>query len=170
MAGRRREVVAVSQATIGRSPETVYAFVTDPANWIGTHPVTVRVEAAHPGPQRTGDSWTEIIRAPGWTYPARWSVIEYDPPNRWLIRAERFGGTSATVTIAYTFAAAASGTHFRREMRTLLPGGLLGVVLAPLFKATGIHDRYVEAVKQRLESSGSTSHPDASSAPYVGSA
>ncbi|MCB8839417.1 SRPBCC family protein [Aurantimonas sp. VKM B-3413] len=160
MAESRREVVAVSQIQIQRPPETVYEFATDPANWVGTHPVTVRVEGAHAGPQETGDSWTEIIKAPGWTYPVRWRVVEVQPPNRWIIRAERFGGTSAIVTITYTFAVTGSGTFFRREMHTLLPAGLLGTVLAPIFKSTTIHDRYMAAVKKHLESANSRFPPD----------
>jgi uncharacterized protein YndB with AHSA1/START domain len=147
----RRTVENVTEIRIERSPQEIYRFVTTPANWVGTHPVTLAVTGASGGSEGVGASWTEIIRAPLGRFPARWDVLEADPPRAWTIRADGFGHTSAVVTIHYTFTADETGTMFRRRMVTLLPKGLLGLISAPLFRSTRIHDEYLRAVKKRLE-------------------
>jgi carbon monoxide dehydrogenase subunit G len=147
----RRTAETVSEIRIEKTPEEVYRFVTTPSNWVGTHPVTDAVTGASGSSEGVGASWTEIIRSPFGRFSARWEVRDANPPHTWTIRTEGFGHTSAVVTIAYTFTAEGMGTRFRRRMTTLLPRGLLGLILTPVYRASRIHEEYLRAVKKRLE-------------------
>jgi carbon monoxide dehydrogenase subunit G len=152
MTNARRTVTTVSEVNVMRTPDEVYRFVTTPMNWVGTHPVTEGVEGGSGDSEGVGGSWVEIIRAPIGRFRARWDVIEAERPHRWAIRTEGFGHTSSIITIIYTFAADTAGTRFRREMNILLPKGLLGMILGPIFRSGRVHDEYLRKIKGRLES------------------
>ena len=152
MASSGRKTEVVSQTRIARDPEDVYRFVTTPANWVGTHPVTLAVEGAGGGSEGLGASWTELIKSPllG-RVVARWEVTEANPPHSWTIRTENFARTGTTIIINYKFVADNQGTLFQRNMVNLLPKGPLGLILAWLSRRGRMHDEYLAAIKRRLE-------------------
>jgi Polyketide cyclase / dehydrase and lipid transport len=58
---------------IGRPPEEVFAFVTDPAAYPRWQPSLVRVEPHRPGPLRLGSDATEVRRFT-WTVETWWAA------------------------------------------------------------------------------------------------
>jgi hypothetical protein len=116
-----------AEITIERSPSQVYEFVTTPANWVGTHPVTAGVEGATGTPAAAGARWVEVIRPPG---------------DRAGVRCQ----------IVYTFADHPQGTYFRRDMSVLVDDA--ADVEEPLFgnlSDGSAHEGYLRAVKAAVE-------------------
>jgi hypothetical protein len=160
----------VSEIDVMCSPRTLYDFVTTPDNWVGTHPATRDVKGDTGISEELGAHWIEVIEGLGARqFEAEWWVINAEPPRVWEIQTDDFGGLPATVSITYTLTegpAAASGvagstsssntntgvTHFQRDMVTSFPDDYqVSDVLREALTSSQVHDRYLQAVKERIE-------------------
>jgi hypothetical protein len=160
----------LSEIDVTCSPRALYDFVTTPNNWVGTHPATRDVKGDTGVSEGLGAHWIEVIEGPGGRqFEAEWWVINADPPRTWEIQTDDFGGLPATVRITYLFTEshpAISGgqssndsirtTHFQRAMVTSFPDDYkISDVLKEALKSSQIHDSYLQAVKERIESNQS---------------
>jgi hypothetical protein len=162
----------VSEVDVMCFPQTLYDFVTTPDNWVGTHPATRDVKGDTGISEGLGAHWIEVIEGPGGRqFEAEWWVINAEPPGVWEIQTDDFGGLPATVSVTYTLTegpAAANGgasstsssssntdngiTHFRRDMVTSFPDDYeVSDVLREALTSSLVHDRYLQAVKERIE-------------------
>jgi hypothetical protein len=163
----------VSEIDVMCSPLTLYDFVTTPDNWVGTHPATRDVKGDTGISEGLGAHWIEVIEGPGGRqFEAEWWVINAEPPRVWEIQTDDFDGMPATVSITYTLTegpaatggGASSGggggsgstnsviTHFKRDMVTSFPDDYqVSDVLREALTSGKIHDRYLQAVKERIE-------------------
>jgi hypothetical protein len=161
-----KEFRILSEIDIICSPRRLYDFVTTPDNWVGTHPVTKGVRGNTASPRGLGERWFEVIEVPGRRqFETEWRVVKADPPRLWQIQADNVSGLPVTVTITYTIdervreglADAKSSLHFRRDMVSSLPWYLLLLVvvsksLRDALTSSEVHDMYLKAVKDRIES------------------
>jgi hypothetical protein len=149
-----RIVQTGAEITIGRSPAEVYAFVTTPANWVGTHPVTAAVEGATEAPAAAGARWVEVIRPPGETagFRTEWLATIAAPGHTWVIETDRLRMPGVRCQIVYTFGDRPQGTYFRRDMSVLVDDA--AAVDDTLFANLGdgsAHEGYLRTVKAALE-------------------
>jgi hypothetical protein len=149
-----RIVQTGAETTIGRSPGQVYEFVTTPANWVGTHPVTAAVEGATQTPAVAGARWVELIRPPGDAagFRTEWLATLAAPGHTWVIETDRLQTPGVRCQIAYTFSDHPQGTYFRRDMAVLVDDN--ADVDESLFVALSdgsAHESYLRAVKAALE-------------------
>jgi hypothetical protein len=145
-----------SEVTMACVASDVYEFVVTPKNWVGTHPVTRAVRGETESPRGLGDRWSEVIQGKESQFEVEWQVTRAEPYSLWEIRANNFGGLPAIVTITYFLRPyPANMTAFRREMVTEFPDDFpVTDFLADAFTSSETHDRYLKAVKERLEKSG----------------
>lgn len=73
---------------IGRPPEEVFAFVTDPAAYPRWQPSLLSVEPHAPGPLRLGSEATEVRRFLGRELETTWTCVEHEPCTRSAIQSE----------------------------------------------------------------------------------
>jgi hypothetical protein len=143
----------ISEIHIERTPLDVHAFVTTPANWVGTHPVTEQVRGEATGePAGVGRTWIEVIR-PGAQDPfdTEWTVTKAEPGSSWVIATNRLGTDDVRCEITYTFTPDGDGTDFRREMTLTFPDGDAFAEFGRHTKDSSIHDAYLAKVKAALE-------------------
>jgi carbon monoxide dehydrogenase subunit G len=67
---------------IRRTPEEVFAFVTDPAVYTRWQPSLVSVELHAPGPLELGSRATEVRRFLGRELETTWTCVEHRPCTR----------------------------------------------------------------------------------------
>jgi hypothetical protein len=141
-----------SEIHIERAPLEVYTFVTTPANWVGTHPVTEQVKGEGTGePAGVGQKWTEVIRHGAKDpFDAEWSVTKAEPGHSWVIAADLEAG-DVRCEITYLFTPNRDGTDFRREMTVTFPDGDQFVEIGRGAKDSSNHDAYLANVKAALE-------------------
>jgi uncharacterized protein YndB with AHSA1/START domain len=96
---------------IPATPEAVYAFVTNAAQWPTWHPATHAVREVPDRPLALGETMLEEIHAGFRRFEATWHVVEHDPPRRWRI-ATRTPRGHASVT--YALEPEDGGTRFQR--------------------------------------------------------
>ena len=58
-------MTTTSETAFTHSAEAVYDFVTNPANWTKTYPGSERIGKLPEVPLKVGDTWEEVITAPG---------------------------------------------------------------------------------------------------------
>ncbi|WP_328609491.1 hypothetical protein OG943_10295 [Amycolatopsis sp. NBC_00345] len=149
-----RIVQTSAETTIGRNPGQVYEFVTTPANWVGTHPVTAAVEGATQAPAAAGARWIEVIRPPDdpTGFRTEWLATLAAPGHTWVIETDRLLTAGVRCQIAYTFTDHPQGTYFRRDMSVLVDdtADVEESMLANLSDGSA-HEGYLEAVKAVLE-------------------
>jgi hypothetical protein len=138
---------------IERPPLDVYTFVTTPANWVGTHPVTELVKGEETGePAGVGRKWTEVIRhGEEDPFDAEWTVTKAEPGSSWVIVADRMRGGDVNCEITYTFTPKGDGTDFRREMVVTFPDGDAFAELRRRTEDSSNHGSYLANVKAVLE-------------------
>jgi hypothetical protein len=73
---------------IGRRPEDVFAFVTDPVGFPRWQPSLVSVEPRRPGPLRLGSQATEVRRFLGRELETTWTCVEHEPCTRSSIECD----------------------------------------------------------------------------------
>ncbi|MGW4830283.1 SRPBCC family protein [Amycolatopsis japonica] len=148
-----RTVSTSSDIHVARKPVDVYAFVTTPANWVGTHPVTagVKIDAGATG--GVGSRWVEVIKTlDGGEYETEWQATTAVPGHTWVIQADRLRYEGVKCQIVYTFTEEGDGAHFRRDMSVLVDGGAeVGNDFLAALGDSGAHDEYLAAVKAALE-------------------
>ena len=107
---------------ITRSPTAVYDFVTTPANWVGTHPVTAEVKGDTDHSAGVGDRWVELIQPPGEPvgHETEWMATTAVPGHTWVIETSRLTFAGVRCQIVYTFVGHDGGTYFRRDMSVMV--------------------------------------------------
>ncbi|MDT7726407.1 MAG: hypothetical protein QOI21_2983 [Actinomycetota bacterium] len=153
-----RTATTSSETTIQRTPEEVFAFVTTPLNWVGTHPVTAEVKGDADSAADIGARWIEVIRAPGETIgqDTHWLATTAAPGHTWVIETDQLAFPGVRCQIVYTFVARDGGTYFRRDMSVLVPDDaeidpdVVDALLAGVSDSS-IHDQYLANVKAKLE-------------------
>ncbi|QCI92379.1 DUF3574 domain-containing protein [Novosphingobium sp. EMRT-2] len=115
-----------TSAVIDRSPETVFAYVTTPANWPRWHPSSLRVEGKIDRPGQVGDRVGEDFRVAGVQGHAVWRVTERVAPWRWSISGVT--GHSGRGTVTYHLRRIAGTTEFVREFRYRRPSLLFALL------------------------------------------
>jgi hypothetical protein len=146
-------VDTTSHTHIDRVPDEVFYFVTNPNNWVGTHPVTESVAGVTAETGIVGSRWTESVRAPGAeAIKVEWIVTEAEPGKVWTIETDRLASDDVRCAITYTFEADADGTNFTRHMITAYEDDRPEyVAMAALSAKPDLHDEYLRKVKASLE-------------------
>lgn len=117
-------VTTSSETAFSQSAETVYDFVTNPANWTKTYPGSARVGDL-PGrlPLQVGDTWTEA--GPDGSHVYTWQLAIATRPRVWVFSsvgnlghdADGNGGMPGRISVEYQFTRpGAKVTLFRRTM------------------------------------------------------
>ncbi|MCF6385632.1 hypothetical protein L2K20_01505 [Mycobacterium sp. MBM] len=137
----------------------MFDFVTRPRNWVGTHPVTDDVHFKG-GDARAviGDEFVETIGGAGQpVFDVRWRVSDLMVDRLWTIETVELGDPGVSCRIQYEFRPEGTGTMFVRSMTVnyLDTDGASTPYHVPPEGAADpeVHDQYINAVKQRLESS-----------------
>jgi uncharacterized protein YndB with AHSA1/START domain len=115
-----------SDATIGRSPDEVFDYVTTPANWPRWHPSSIRVTGDAGHSQDVGERCTEEFVVAGRHGVCEWVVLRRDAPAAWVIETHPAAGGRATIT--YELAPSDGGTRFVRTLEYEMPNALLAIL------------------------------------------
>ena len=149
-----RVIGTQSDALIARPPEQVFRFVTTPDNWVGMHPVTASVRGQTSAPASAGIHWTEVIQ-PGpeaQPFDTEWWATIAAPFRLWVIETERLAVPGLRCRIVYTFLTEGTGTHFHRDMASLVSDAAqLDPALEAALANPAPHDAYLLAIKRKLE-------------------
>jgi hypothetical protein len=108
---------------IGRSPEEVFAFVSEPSLYPRWQPSLVRVEPHGGGPLRLGSEATEVRRFLGRELETTWTCVEYQPCKRSAIEC---GDGLVPFRGTFTLEPCAAGTRFTWTVELSGPAGRLG--------------------------------------------
>jgi polyketide cyclase/dehydrase/lipid transport protein len=138
-----------SKIVIDRPPATVFAFVTTPANWVGTHPVTEAVRGQVDGSAEVGTRWTEVIKDDP-PFEVDWLATLWVPAHTWVIETDALRDKGTRCQIGYTFVEVDGATLFRRDMSVFTDEPTGGDLLAMAAQPEA-HDAYLAAVKATLE-------------------
>lgn len=124
MRGQRVGVVTTSSETaFPYPPETIYDFVTNPANWTKTYPGSNYVGKLDDLPLKVGDTWEE--GGPDGERIFTWHLAMAYRPKLWMFTSvgrlghdrEGNGGMAGRITVQYHFTQpAADLTLFTRTM------------------------------------------------------
>jgi hypothetical protein len=117
-------VTTTSETAFTRSPEEIYDFVTNPANWPKTYPGSAHVgKVPEKLPLTVGDTWTE--NGPDGTRVFTWHLAIAMRPKLWMFNsvgnlghdADGTGGMPGRITVQYKFTRPGEGiTLFSRTM------------------------------------------------------
>lgn len=128
---------------IGRPPEEVFAFVSEPANYPRWQPSLVEIRPHGRGKLRVGTEATEIRRFLGREVETTWTCVEHEPARRSAIETDDgpvpFRGT-------FVLEPGDNGTRFTWIVETRGPAARLGGPLVA--RAT---KRELEANTRRLK-------------------
>ncbi|MET0704101.1 MAG: SRPBCC family protein [Mycobacterium sp.] len=112
-----------SETAFPQSPETVYDFVTDPANWTKTYPSSAHVGKLPELPLHIGDTWEEA--GPAGDKFFTWHLAIAMRPKLFVFNSvgplghdsEGNGGFEGRITVRYHFTQPGPGiTLFSRTM------------------------------------------------------
>lgn len=115
----------VSAVVVNRPIETVFDYVTTPANWPDWHPASRGVSGATDHSLDVGEEVGESFVAAGRPGDCVWKVTRREPPNLWAITT-RVGDMGADIT--YRLTAEAGATRFERTMDYWTSGVMLGLL------------------------------------------
>jgi uncharacterized protein YndB with AHSA1/START domain len=125
---------------IERSPDAVFAYLTDYANeaqWQGAHVLESRSEP--PGPARLGTRVHKARRTPLGTQRFTVEIVEFDPAERTWADRITTGQLRGTVG---RWSVRASGEGCDVELRAdFAGGGLVGAVVAAIARRTAGKER-----------------------------
>jgi hypothetical protein len=117
-------VTTSSETAFSQSPETVYDFVTNPANWTKTYPGSAHIGGLPENlPLKVGDRWTES--GPDGNRIFTWHLAIAMRPTMWVFNsvgrlghdADGNGGMEGRITVQYHFTQPGDGiTLFARTM------------------------------------------------------
>jgi hypothetical protein len=103
-------VTTTSETAFTQSPETIYDFVTRPANWTKTYPGSAHVGSVNDHmPLKIGDTWTEA--GPAGDRIFTWHLAIAMRPKMWVFNSvgklghdrEGNGGLTGRITVHYLF-------------------------------------------------------------------
>ena len=113
-----------SETAFSQSPEVIYDFVTNPANWTKTYPGSAHVgELPKDLPLRVGDTWTEAGVDSDRIFT--WHLAIAMRPTLWVFNSvgrlghdrDGNGGLEGRITVSYHFTRPGEGvTLFTRTM------------------------------------------------------
>jgi len=125
-------VTTSSETVFGYSPETIYDFVTNPANWTKTYPGSNYVGKLHDLPLKVGDTWEE--GGPDGERIFTWHLAMAYRPKLWMFTSvgrlghdrDGNGGMAGRITVQYEFTQPTSDTTsditlFKRTMTIEAP-------------------------------------------------
>ncbi|MCV7218421.1 SRPBCC family protein [Mycobacterium crocinum] len=121
-------VTTSSETAFSQSPETIYDFVTNPANWTKTYPGSNYVGKLDKLPLAVGDTWEE--GGPDGDRIFTWHLAIATRPRLWVFNSvgrlghdrEGNGGMDGRITVEYHFTApGANITLFTRTMTIEAP-------------------------------------------------
>jgi hypothetical protein len=150
-------VTTSSETAFSQSPETLYDFVTNPANWTKTYPGSNYVGKLDTLPLAIGDTWEE--GGPDGDRIFTWHLAIAVRPKLWVFNSvgrlghdrEGNGGMEGRITVQYHFTMPGEGiTLFTRTMTieapkdAPMPDGFFRIV-----NPANI-DRYHAAIAQEL--------------------
>lgn len=101
-------VTTSSQTAFSQSPETIYDFVTNPANWTKTYPGSAHISDVPDNlPLRVGDTWAES--GPDGDRIFTWHLAIATRPTLWVFTSvgrlghdrDRNGGLEGRITVEY---------------------------------------------------------------------
>ncbi len=116
-------VTSTSETAFTQSAETVYDFVTNPANWPKTYPGSTHIGKLPELPLRVGDTWEET--GPDGNRIFRWQLAMAVRPTLFVFNSvgrlghdrDGDGGMEGRITVAYRFTRPGQGiTLFSRTM------------------------------------------------------
>lgn len=117
-------VTTTSETAFAYPAETLYDFVTDPANWTKTYPGSAHIGALPADlPLKVGDTWTEA--GPDGERIFTWHLALATRPKLWVFSSvgrlghdpDGDGGLEGRITVQYHFTQPADGiTLFTRTM------------------------------------------------------
>jgi len=116
---------------IARSPDEVFAFVSDARNRPSWDDSVDSEELTSPEPIRVGSTVRTRMRSMGRDYEIDWEIVEHEPPTRQ--RIESTSGPFST-TLVYELAGDGDGTSVRFSV-TGRPTGFLRLI-QPLIART----------------------------------
>jgi hypothetical protein len=135
-------VTTSSETAFTQSPETIYDFVTNPANWTKTYPGSAHIgQLPADLPLRVGDAWTEA--GPDGDRIFSWHLAIAMRPKMWVFNSvgrlghdrDGNGGMEGRITVQYHFTQPGGGiTLFTRTMtieaykQSPLPDGFFRMV------------------------------------------
>jgi uncharacterized protein YndB with AHSA1/START domain len=102
----------VNTITIAGAPEAVFDLVTTARFWPQWHPATRAVGGVVERPYRLGDQVYERGQIGNRDFQVIWKVVEWAPPSRVVLRAEK-----PLAQITYAFQARDGATIFTRELK-----------------------------------------------------
>lgn len=131
-------VTTTSETVFTQSPEEIYAFVTNPANWPKTYPGSMHIDGLPDElPLKVGDVWSEggDSAEGGSTGLFTWHLAMAMPPRLWVFNSvgrlghdrEGNGGMEGRITVEYHLTrpnqeeVAGGVTLFRRTMTIEAP-------------------------------------------------
>jgi hypothetical protein len=86
-------VTTTSETAFTQTPEEVYAFITNPANWPKTYPGSMHIEGLPDRmPLEVGDTWMEGGEGQGLF---TWHLAMAMPPRLWVFNSVGRLGTDA---------------------------------------------------------------------------
>ncbi|EHB53744.1 hypothetical protein MycrhDRAFT_4207 [Mycolicibacterium rhodesiae JS60] len=153
-------VTTSSETAFSQSPETLYDFVTNPANWTKTYPGSNYVGKLDSLPLAVGDTWEE--GGPDSDRIFTWHLAIAVRPKLWVFNSvgrlghdrEGNGGMDGRITVQYHFTTPGEGiTLFTRTMTieapkdSPMPDGFFRIV-----NPANI-DRYHAAIARELTTS-----------------
>ncbi|WP_102143531.1 SRPBCC family protein [Mycobacterium hubeiense] len=156
-------VTTSSETAFAHSPETIYDFVTNPANWTKTYPGSSYVGKLDDLPLKVGDTWEEGGADGEKIFT--WHLAIAMRPKLWVFNSvgrlghDRAGngGMEGRITVQYHFTQPGEGiTLFTRTMtieapkHAPMPDGFFRIV-----NPANI-DRYHAAIARELESASPT--------------
>jgi hypothetical protein len=117
-------VTTSSETAFTQSPETLYEFVTNPANWTKTYPGSAHIRGLPEHlPLKVGDTWNEAGSDGNRVFT--WQLAIAMPPKLWVFNSvgrlghdrEGNGGMDGRITVQYHFVQPGQGvTLFTRTM------------------------------------------------------
>lgn len=146
-------------ATIAAPPETVWAFVSDPARYPEWSVVTEEMTHIEDGQVGEGTGYREFGGLGPMTDESEWIITSFDPPHRQVHEGD--DGTVQTVlTIEITPLDGGESTRLYQRIELGFPRGfrMLARVIGWLFlrrMAAAALDETVENAKRIVESEGS---------------
>lgn len=121
-------VTTSSETAFSHSAETLYDFVTNPANWTKTYPGSNYVGKLDSLPLQVGDDWEE--GGPDGERIFSWQLAIADRPRLWVFTSvgrlghdrQGNGGMDGRITVEYRFTQPGAGvTLFTRTMTVEAP-------------------------------------------------
>ena len=131
--------------TVAAPVDKVFEIVDDPANFPRYVPNVQEVADVRRSDGRIGDSFRVIYKVLGVTFDEKFTVIDYERPNR--VKSSFSGGM--TGTFAWTFEPQGEGSKVTIDVNYELAGGPLGKAVDSLMLQR-VNEKTIEDTLQNL--------------------